>query len=42
VRKLILLMIAFIAIATFFSAYDQADAGEVPQQPGIEAGINVK
>jgi hypothetical protein len=43
VRKLILLLIAFIAIATFIRAYDKADAGtltDMPQNPGVEAGIN--
>ena len=41
-RKLILVLIAFIAIATFFSAYGQADAGTLtgmPQNPGVEAGM---
>jgi hypothetical protein len=39
VRKLILLLIAFSAIAAFFSAYGDADTLTDPQQPGIEAGV---
>jgi hypothetical protein len=47
VRKLILLLIAFIAIATFIRAYEKADAAPfgnagtlTPQDPGVEAGLN--
>jgi len=41
-RKLILLLIAFIAVVTFIRAYDKADAGtqgDVSRQAAVEARI---
>jgi len=40
-RKLMLLLIAFIAVVTFIRAFDRGDSGDLPlqtsRQPSVEA-----
>ena len=39
-RKLILLLIAFLAVVTFIRAYEKADAERLPSQAAVEAEYN--